>query len=42
MAHRADNFLAIAERFIYNYPRSPYLALLKHAGCQVEDLRASV
>lgn len=38
MAHRPENFLTIAERFIYNYPRSPYLPLLQIAGCEPGDL----
>ncbi len=42
MARREDNFLRVLERGIYAYPRSPYLALLKMAGCELGDLRALV
>lgn len=42
MEHREENFLQIAERSIYGYPRSPYLPLLKIAGCELGDLRALV
>jgi hypothetical protein len=39
MEHREENFLRVVERSIYGYPRSPYLALLKMAGCELGDLR---
>jgi hypothetical protein len=42
MAHREENFLQIAERSIYGYARSPYLPLLRMAGCELGDLRALV
>jgi hypothetical protein len=42
MAHREENFLRIVERSIFNYPRSPYLPLMKMAGCDFSDLRALV
>lgn len=42
VANREKNFLAIAERFIYKNPRSPYLPLLEMAHCQLGDLRALV
>lgn len=42
MEHREENFLRIVEKSIYGYPRSPYLALLKLAGCEMGDLRACV
>jgi len=35
---REDNFLRILNRGIYGYPASPYLALLKEAGCQQGDV----
>jgi len=35
---REDNFLNILERGIFGYPRSPYLALLKEAGCEHGDV----
>jgi hypothetical protein len=38
MEHRGDNFLRIIKRNVYGYPRSPYFALLKMAGCEFEDL----
>jgi hypothetical protein len=42
MELRAENLLRLAAQNIYNYPRSPYLALLEHAGCELGDLRALV
>ena len=39
---RGENFLRIAERGIYGHSASPYLALLKLAGCELPDLRAMV
>lgn len=42
MARREDNFLALVERSVYGWPRSPYLALLRRAGCEFGDLRALV
>jgi hypothetical protein len=42
MARRKDNFLRLVERSVYGVPRSPYLALLKLAGCELSDLRALV
>jgi hypothetical protein len=36
---REDNFLRVAERGIYDHPTSPYLKLLRHAGCAFSDLR---
>jgi hypothetical protein len=42
MAHREENFLRIAQDCIYANPRSPYLKLLRHAGCEIGDLRALV
>ena len=40
--HREDNFLRIAEQAIYANPKSPYRALLRHAGCENGDLRTLV
>jgi hypothetical protein len=40
LAQREANFLKLAERSMYGWPRSPYLALLKHAGCELGDLQA--
>jgi hypothetical protein len=42
MDHREESFLKLAERSIYGCPRSPYLALLKIAGCELGDLRGLV
>jgi hypothetical protein len=42
MERREENFLHTVERSIYGHPRSPYLALLKLAGCELGDLRALV
>lgn len=42
MATRSDLFLDLAKRTIYENPRSPYYVLLKHAGCELGDLRAAV
>jgi hypothetical protein len=39
---RQTRFLAIAEQAIYGRPGSPYLQLLRHAGCEYGDLRALV
>lgn len=42
MAAREENFLQVVERSIFGDPRSPYLKLLKHAGCELGDLRVLV
>jgi hypothetical protein len=42
MQQRESNFLTLAERSIYGYAGSPYLALLKLAGCELGDLRALI
>ncbi|MGH9200444.1 MAG: hypothetical protein ACRD2A_04320, partial [Vicinamibacterales bacterium] len=42
MAHREEHFLRMIETSIYGYPRSPYLPLLKMAGCGLGDLRTLV
>ena len=42
MAHREENFLRMARDSIYGHPNSPYLALLKLAGCELGDLRKLV
>lgn len=42
LADREALFLASAERAIYGHPRSPYLRLLRHAGCEAGDLRMLV
>jgi hypothetical protein len=42
IAEREDNFLRVVRRGIFEYPKSPYLPLLKHAQCELGDLEASV
>lgn len=42
LAKREDNFLKIAKTHIYDNPDSPYLRLLKHAGCPYSELCALV
>jgi hypothetical protein len=42
MAEREINFLRLVERGIFGYGRSPYLPLLKMAGCELEDIRNMV
>lgn len=36
---RADNFLHLLERSVYQNPRSPYRTLLEWADCGLEDIR---
>lgn len=42
LANRADNLLRLAERSIYANTNSPYLALLRNAGCELGDMRTLV
>lgn len=42
MRSRSESFLRIAERAIFAEPGSPYLALLRHAQCELGDLRDMV
>jgi hypothetical protein len=42
MAERGKNFLRLIERGIFGYRRSPYLPLLKLAGCELGDIRNMV
>ncbi len=42
LQEREANFLRIAEKGIFGYPKSPYLPLLKRAGCEFVDLRDTV
>jgi hypothetical protein len=42
MQNRDETFLRVVERSVYGHPGSPYLALLKHARCELGDLRALV
>lgn len=39
---REQNLVSVVERAIYGYARSPYLALLRHAGCELGDFRQLV
>ena len=38
MEEREGNFLRLVQRGIFGYPRSPYLPLLKLAGCELGDI----
>jgi hypothetical protein len=42
MAERETNFVRLVERGIFNYPRSPYLPLLKLAHIELGDIRDMV
>jgi hypothetical protein len=42
MKQRDENLLSWVERGIYNFPRSPYLPLLKSVRCEMNDLRELV
>ena len=42
LAERESNFLRWVEKGIFDYSRSPYLPLLKLAGCEMEDIRTMV
>src|SRR5688572_27610187 len=42
MENRAGAFVGMVERGVYGQPKSPYLALMKHARCELGDLRALV
>jgi hypothetical protein len=42
LEQREANFLDFAERAVYGHPPSPYLALLRRAGCELGDLSSSV
>lgn len=42
MANRQENFLRLVERAIYGHPASPYLALLRRAQCDFQDLSERV
>jgi len=39
MARREAAFLCNLEHAVFSYPRSPYLKLFRHAGCELEDVR---
>ena len=42
LADRESRFLRISQKSIYGNPKSPYLPLLKEAGCEVGDLEQMV
>src|SRR3989304_7569937 len=42
VAEREASFLRVVERAIFGNPRSPYLPLLRRAGCGYADLRTMV
>jgi hypothetical protein len=42
VADRETNFLYTIERNVFGHPRSPYLPLLKLAGCELGDIRNMV
>jgi hypothetical protein len=42
LKNRERNFVSAVERAIYNHPRSPYLALLRNAGCKLGDFKRLV
>jgi hypothetical protein len=42
LATRATRFLEVIRTRVYESPGSPYLKLLKHAGCEYSDLRTHV
>src|SRR5688572_20807779 len=39
LAQREVNFLRLIERGIFGYSKSPYLPLMKQAGCEVGDIK---
>jgi len=42
LARREENFLVLVEQAIFSHPGSPYLPLLREAGCELGDLRRMV
>ncbi|HEX2463997.1 MAG TPA: hypothetical protein VHR17_05165 [Thermoanaerobaculia bacterium] len=42
LANRDESFLKVAERGIYGHAGSPYLPLLRRAGCELGDLQRMV
>jgi hypothetical protein len=42
LADRESNFLRLVEKGIFGFPRSPYLPLLRLAGCELGDIRKMV
>lgn len=39
VSHRQENFLTLMDRGVFNYPRSPYLALFKNQKISLDDVR---
>jgi hypothetical protein len=42
MAQREESFLRIVRRAVFKYPKSPYLPLMRLAGCEYGDLEKMV
>ena len=42
LEQREDDFIEIAKKCIYAQPQSPYLRLLKHAGCEYGDFESLI
>ncbi len=42
VGNRVESFLQLVRTRVYEQPASPYLRLLKHAGCEFSDLRAEI
>ena len=42
LQNRGRNFLSLVKKSIYDNPRSPYLKLLRVAGCEFGDIEAAV
>ena len=42
LVSREERFLGIARDQVFDHPKSPYLPLFRHVGCELGDLRASV
>jgi hypothetical protein len=42
LANRESNFLRLLEHGVYANPRSPYLALLNHAGITLSDVKSMI
>src|SRR3972149_3346862 len=42
MAEREKNFLLLVKKGIFGYPKSPYLPLLKLAGCEMGDIEKMI
>jgi hypothetical protein len=42
MAHRDQTFISLLEDHVYPVPHSPYLRLLRHAGIELDDVKAMV